>query len=355
VRRTARQLPGAREMMARRATVRPLARWGVAVLAAAATLTACSGGSDADLVVYSGRSEALVGPLVERFEKDSGLDVEVRYAGTAELAAQLLEEGGRSPADAFLSQDAGALGALAKADRLRPLPTDLTSRVPERFRADDGAWVGVTGRARVIVHNTRRVPAAQVPDSVFALTEPRWRDRVGYAPTNASFQSFVTAMRVLAGEERTERWLRDLLANEPVAYANNVQVLEAVERGEVDLGLINHYYWFEKRAEVGEEELATRVAFLAADDPGALVNISGVGVLSGSTRREAAERFAAFLLADEAQRYFATTLFEYPLLPGVPPPPGLPPLSQVSGPPIDLADLDTLEQTLQLLDEVGAT
>lgn len=322
-------------------------------------LTACGNGggasSDADLTVYSGRSEQLVKPLFEMFEKETGLEVEVRYAGSAELAAQLLEEGDKSPADVFFSQDAGALGALTSADALAPLAPARLDAVAQRFRASDGTWVGVSGRARVLAYNTKAVPKPQVPDSVDALTQPRWRERVGYAPTNASFQSFVTAMRVLWGEDRTRAWLESMKANGVKAYENNFQVLDAVGRGEVDLGLINHYYWFERALEVGKAAMTSDLKFLAAGDPGALVNVAGVGVLRSSDDEEAAGRLVDFLLSATAQTYFRNRTFEYPLSAGLEAPDGLPPLASVAGPQIDLSELDSLEETLVLLDEVGIT
>ncbi|HVE99598.1 MAG TPA: iron ABC transporter substrate-binding protein [Mycobacteriales bacterium] len=311
------------------------------------------GGGDA-FTVYSGRNSNLVGPLLEMFEQDSGIEMDVRYAGTAELTAQILEEGADTRADLFLAQDAGALGALAKADAIGPLDAAVDA-VPERFRDAGGRWVGVSGRARVIVYNDRALKAADVPDSVFDLTDAKWRGKVGIAPTNASFQSFVTGMRVLAGEARTEQWLRDIQHKDVREYDNNIAVLDAVDRGEIDLGLINHYYWFEKAKEVGAENMHAQVKFLAGTDPGALVNVAGVAVLKGADHATEARRLVEFLLGDKAQAYFRDALFEYPLVDGVEPAPGLPPLAEVSGPKIDLADLDTLEDTLALLDRTGLT
>ena len=326
-------------------------------LAVALALTACVGpfarGGDT-LTVYSGRNPNLVDPVLDRFTEETGIEVERRYGGTAELAAQILEEGGRTRADVFFAQDAGALGALAKADRFADLGP-LVDAVADRYRADDGSWVGVSGRARVIAYNDRKIREADVPDSVLDLTGPQWRSRVGFAPTNASFQAFVTGMRVLRGEERTERWLRDFQQNDAQEYDSNVAVLEAVERGEVDLGLINHYYWFEKAKEVGADELHVQVKFLAGADPGALVNVAGVGVLKGTKRDADARRLVSFLLERKAQTYFRDVTFEYPLAAGVTPFEGLPPLSDVAGPQIDLADLDTLDETLALLEKTGVT
>ncbi len=316
---------------------------------------ASAGPADDELVVYSGRNKNLVDPILRRFAEERDVKVFVRYGGTAELAAQLLEEGDRSPADVFFAQDAGALGAVAKAGAFAELPPSTLDRVDERFRARDGRWVGVSGRARVLAYDSEQVRRDQLPDSVLELTAPRWRGKVGFAPSNASFQAFVTGMRELIGDERTRAWLEAMKANDIQAYDNNVQVLDAVDGGEVELGLINHYYWFEKAAERGEDDVRARIEFLGHEDPGALVNVAGAGVLAGTDRADEARELVDYLLSEQAQRYFADTTKEYPLVAGVPPVDGLPPLESLDAPEIDLADLDTLQETLQMLEEVGLT
>jgi iron(III) transport system substrate-binding protein len=322
--------------------------------ATGAAAAADSGGS---LVLYSGRNENLVQPLLDQFSADTGIDVTPRYGGTAELAAQLLEEGERTPASVFLAQDAGALGALQNAGQLEQLDADLLERVDARYRSADGRWVGVSGRSRVLVYNSDLVDEADLPQSVFELTDPRYRGQVAYAPTNASFQSFVTAMRVVHGEDRTRQWLEDFRDNDPVAFERNSLTTDAVDSGQVRFGLSNHYYLFEKADETagGLEALAARNHMFPGDDVGSMVNVAGVGVLAG----RADDRTAAlldYLLSEPAQTYFAEETSEYPLIDGVEPDvPGLPPLDTVQGPEIDLSELDTLEETLRLLDEVGLT
>lgn len=339
------------------------ARWiPVSVVALVLALPACGGGGssgeevDTDaLVVYSGRQEQLVGPIIERFEEETGIETSVRYGNTAQLAAQLLEEGEGGAADVYFSQDGGALGALAKADRLEPLPDAVLDRVPERYRADDGTWVGTSGRARVIVYDPDQVAEDEVPDSVFELTEPQWRGKVGIAPSNASFESFVTAIRVLEGDDRAREWLEGMAANNVQLFDNNVLVLNAAEDGVIALGLINHYYWYQQVAEEGEAAVPARLKFLPEGDPGALVNVAGVGILQGSDQAQQAQRFVEFLLADEAQTYFAEQTKEYPLVEGVEAVDRLPPLESLETPDIDLSDLDTLEETLQMIEEAGLT
>jgi iron(III) transport system substrate-binding protein len=329
--------------------------------AVALVLTACGGDEEGDgldeskLVVYSGRSESLVQPVIDQFEEATGIEVSVRYGSTAQLAAQLIEEGDRSPADVFFAQDGGALGALTKAGLFTTLPAELLTIVDERYQAADGTWVGTSGRARVIAYNGASLTEDEVPDSVFDLTSPEWQGRVGIAPGNASFQAFVTAIRVLEGDEVAQDWLDAMAANGVERFDNNILVLDAVNDGVVDVGLINHYYWYEKVAEEGDDALAARLKFLAGNDPGALVNVAGVGVLASSDRTDEATQFATYLLGEDAQAFFAEETKEYPLRPGVAIAEDLPPLETLDAPAIDLSDLDSLEETLQMIEEAGLT
>jgi iron(III) transport system substrate-binding protein len=305
-----------------------------------------------ELVVYSGRNEELVGPLIERFREETGINVRVNYGDTAELAVTILEEGRNSPADVFFAQDAGALGALQEEDRLQELPDSLLERVDERFRSDDGEWVGVSGRARTVVYNTGALSESDLPESIMSFTDPQWKGRLGWAPTNASFQSFVTALRQLEGEERAREWLEGVLANEPKVYDRNTAIVNAVGAGEIDAGFVNHYYLQRTLAEQGES-FPARNYFFRNGDPGALVNVAGAGILDTARNQTAAEQFIAFLLSDESQQFFAEQTYEYPLVDGVDADPGLPSLDELQTPDIDLSDLEDLEGTLQLLQELG--
>jgi iron(III) transport system substrate-binding protein len=307
---------------------------------------------DGDLVIYSGRSEELVGPLIERFETESGLDVQVQYAGTTDLAATILEEGDASPADVFFAQDAGALGAVGAAGRLATLPAATLDQVDARFTSDDDQWVGISGRARVVAYDTRTLQESDLPTSIDGFTDPAWSGRIGWAPTNASFQSFVTAYRVLRGDDAAKAWLEGIQANEPKVYEGNDAVLAAIAAGEVEVGFINHYYLLRQIDEQGED-YPVRNHFLPAGDPGSLVNVAGVGILSTAPHAEAAQRFVDFLLTEETQRYFAEQTEEYPLVAGVEANAALPPLSEIESPDIDLSDLSDLEDTLHLLQDAG--
>jgi iron(III) transport system substrate-binding protein len=302
--------------------------------------------------VYSGRSEELVGPIIERFEEESGIDVEVRYGDTAELAATILEEGQNSPTDAFFSQDAGALGALAKEGLLSPLPEDVLNRVEERFRDPDGRWVGVSGRARVVAYNTESLSEEELPSSVLEFTDPEWQGRIGWAPTNGSFQAFVTALRLIEGEEVAREWLEGIQANDPRVYENNLAIVQGVASGEIDAGFVNHYYLFQLQQEEGGDVPAANYYFQNGD-PGSLVNAAGLGILNTSDNSAEAEAFLEFMLSEEAQQYFADETFEYPLIEGVLINEELVPLSEIQSPNVDLGNLDDLEGTLELLREAG--
>lgn len=340
-----------------------------AMAAGALVLSACGGGANTDapaqsgtseptaatagtVTVYSGRSENLVGPLLEQFTAETGIATEVRYGDSAELAAQLLEEGDRSPAAVFFSQDAGALGAVGNQGLFAELPAETLAKVPSQYQAEDGTWVGVSGRSRVIAYDAQQVSADQVPDSVFDLTDPQWSGQVGIAPTNASFQSFVTAMRLTAGDEATEEWLNGLVANDVQTFEKNGLILDAVNTGQVQLGLINHYYWFEKASEVGADAMRAQIAFAAPGDPGALVNVAGVGIIATGDS-PAAQQLVNYLLSDSAQQYFATETYEYPLVSSVDAAEGLPALADLQGPPILLEQLEELPATQEMLARVG--
>ncbi|MFZ9987658.1 MAG: iron ABC transporter substrate-binding protein [Candidatus Nanopelagicales bacterium] len=329
-------------------------------LAAAAlalpALAACGGGSDAGdgpLTIYSGRSEELVGPLFAQFTAETGVEVSARYGDTAELAAQLIEEGDASPAQVYFAQDAGALGAVDAAGLLAPLPASVATTVPEAYRAPSGDWTGVSGRARVIAYDPEQVPAADVPQSIFDLTDPKWKGQVAIAPTNASFQAFVTAMRVSQGDEVTKAWLEGLVANDVQTYEKNSLILDAVDTGQAQLGLINHYYWYEKAAEVGADAMRAQIAFTKPEDPGSLVNVAGVGILKGAAGNPKAAQFVEWLLSPSTQEWFVTNTFEYPLVPAVAAAEGLPPLDTLRGPNVPLAELADLPGTLTMLEDVG--
>ena len=329
----------------------------LALLVLTAGLTACGSSDssdDAKLTVYSGRNEALVGPLLDRFSKETGIELEVRYAETAELAATLREEGDRSPADVFFAQDAGALGAMQQAGLLTDLSPRTLDQVDPRYRSPEGQWVGASGRVRVIAYDKRELSDAQIPDSVFDLTDPRWKGKLGWAPTNASFQAFVTAMRKVHGEDVAERWLNGIEANEPQVYDNNILVRDAIAAGEIQVGLINHYYVMEAlREEEHPEDYPVALHFAKNGDVGALINVAGAGILKSSEHQAEARRLVDFLLSREAQTYFREETAEYPIAAGVKPLAALPSLDSIEQPDVRLNDIDDLQGTLELLERTG--
>lgn len=302
------------------------------------------------LTVYSGRSESLVGPLLEQFGQDTGISIQVKYGGTAEIAATILEEGANSPADVFYAQDAGALGALQRENRLATLPDAILDAVEPRFRSPQGIWVGASGRARVVVYNTESVQPADLPPSILDFVDPKWKGRIGWAPTNGSFQAFVTAMRVMLGNDGTRAWLEGIKANDPNVYPKNTPTVQAAVDGEIAVGFVNHYYLFRIRAEQGN--VPAENYFPPNGDLGSLINVAGAGVIAGAQNHAAAEQFVAYLLANGSQEYFASETYEYPLATGVAAHPVLPALATIETPDIDLSDLADLRGTLELLQEV---
>lgn len=319
----------------------------LATLAVLATLAGCSGDDGPSLTVYSGRTEDLVGPLFKRFEASTGVKVKVRYGDSAEVAGAVLEEGDRPKADVLLVQDAGNLGQVNDAGRLAPLPQPTVDRVPVQFRSPVGRWVGLSGRSRVVAYNTDEIAPAELPDTVDGFTDPKWKGRLAWAPTNGSFQAFVTAFRVLEGQDKAEAWLRGVKANEPKSFPNNLSIVEAVGKGEVDAGFVNHYYLYRLRAE-GKAGKAENKYF-GAGDPGALVNVAGAGILQGSKKAADAGRLIDFLLTEESQRYFAEETFELPVVPSVRPDPQLPEIEKLARPEVELSKLDDAKGTVELL------
>ncbi len=319
--------------------------------------SAC-GGDDADVTIYSGRTDNLIQPILDDFEESSGLTVEVKYGNSADLALLIEEEAaaGTVKADVFLSQSPGAIGFLEQNGRLADLSPDTLALVPPSVSDDGGKWVGFSGRQRVLVYNTDAVDVASLPDSVFDLTDPAWNGRIGIAPSNGSFQDFVTAMRATEGDDVTAEWLAGLRATDPQVYANNNAIVQAVGRGEIDVGLVNHYYNYRALAENPDQPSANYN--FAPDDPGSLLIVTGAAILAtddaNAADTDAATQLIDFLLGTTGQQYFATETFEYPLAFGESPAGNIP--------EIDFADVGGiayeslgggLEQTRALITAAG--
>ncbi|MEL6890415.1 MAG: extracellular solute-binding protein [Actinomycetota bacterium] len=287
-----------------------------AVTVSGVTLAACGGDDGETVTIYSGRTENLIQPILDDFSDETGIDVEVRYGGSADLALLIEEEAaaGDAKADVFLSQSPGSIELLDQNGRLGELPASTLDLVPDNLRDTDGRWIGFSGRQRVLVYNQDLVDPAELPTSVFELTEPRWQGRIGLAPGNGSFQDFVTAMRATEGDDAVAEWLSGLNDNGAESYPNNNAIVAAVGRGEVDAGLVNHYYNFRFLAEDGSHP--GRNHLFDTDDPGAVLIITGAGVVEGTDKPDEAAQLIEFLLGSSGQQYFAEETFEYPLANG---------------------------------------
>ncbi len=308
---------------------------------------------DDPLVVYSGREEEYVEELLDDFENDEGIDLEVRYGDSAELAATLLEEGDSTPADVFFSQDAGSLGAVSEDGLLGELDLETLERVDEQFRSPDGTWVGTSARVRVAAYNTDVLTSDELPDSINGFTDPGWKGRIGFPPGNSSFQASIAAMILLDGEDATRTFLEGLKANEPVThFEDNEATTRAVADGEIDVGLVNHYYIYEVAREEGDIPVANH--FFSGGDAGSLVNAAGIGVLEGTDQPEDAQALVEYLTGEPGQIYFPAELVEYPVVADYGTPEDLVPLDDIDEPDIDLSELGAmLAPAQQLLLEVG--
>jgi iron(III) transport system substrate-binding protein len=306
------------------------------------------------LTIYSGRSQKLVGGLFKSFTKATGIRVKVRYASTASLANQILEEGNRSPADLFFAQDSGALGAVAERGLFRHLSKSLLKEVPPTLRSPKEDWVGLSGRARVLAYSTERLKRNGLPKSIIELTDPKWKERIGLPPTNASFQAFVSAMRVQIGDEKTLTWLKGIVANRPKYYAKNTPTVKAIADGEIDVGLVNHYYLYRFIRKEGEK-FPVRNYYFPNGDIGALINVSGVGILKSSPKPNLAEKFVAFALSQAGQKFFVEGNNEYPVVDGfqVDPKRGLKNVRAIQTPNVDLGKLTDIRGTVKLLQMAG--
>jgi len=332
---------------------------GAGLAATVAALAVAGGAATAptqatSLTVYSGRDEKLVKPIMDRFMKETGIELNVRYASSTSLATALVEEGGDSPADVFWATEPGTLGLVSARGLLKRLPQATVGKVPSRFSTPSRRWVGTSARSRVLAYNTEELTEAQLPTSIWGLTSPRWKGKVGLAPTNGSFQAFLGAAIHLHGEDRMRDWLRGLKDNDVKFFPNNTTTVQAVGRGDVLVGLVNHYYLYNLLAD--NPNLPVRNHWFRAGDPGSLVLAAGVGIVSATGKNAAAQRFVDFLHSKWAQRFIARGpgAAEYPLIKGVVPRPGLPALKDIKGPKYNLGRLAAdLPDAIRLLLEVG--
>jgi iron(III) transport system substrate-binding protein len=306
----------------------------------------------APLVVYSGRGAVLVGPLLEIFTQETGVQVDVRYdKSTQTLANRIATEGAQTKADVFFAQDSGWLGALAMAGHLQPLSQSTLEKVSAHNRDTTGHWIGTSGRARVLVYSPDRVKEAELPKTLAELPEVVAKGRFGWAPGNGSYQAHVSALRHLWGGEKTSAWLTELKALEPLVYPKNSPQVKAVSNGEIDIGWVNHYYLHKLRA-ANPELSAANYSFPTAGDAGNLMMLSGVAVVAHSNNKQAAGKLVDFLLGETAQGYFATKTFEYPTIAGIALHQDVPPIDDKMV-RADQSHLTDLSGTLTMLRELG--
>ena len=305
-----------------------------------------------ELVIYSGRKESLVGAIIEEFENLTGVDVQVKYGKTFPVATMILEEGDNSPADIYYAQDPGGVGFLAAEGRLVTLPDDITGAIADWAKPADGSWIGISGRARVLVHTAT---LTDLPSSCEELTDAKWKGKLGWAPTNSSFQTMVTGMRTMWGEEKTKQWLSDMMANDVGVYPKNTPQVAAAAAEEISIGLVNHYYLHRFISESGDSFNA-RNLFLSDGGPCSLVMVSGAGIVDTGKNRANAEKFLRFMTSKVAQQYFTGQIYEYPVLAGdhgVKPHMLLPALEDLNKPDLSMEDLSDLTGTQVIFRDLG--
>jgi len=334
---------------------------GMAVAAGmlTASAAACGAGSGGDapangLVLYNGQHEQTTQALVSAFEKQTGIQVTVRNGDEDQLAEQIMQEGSRSPADVFYTENSPALMKLAGQHLLAPVDKATLAAVPSADSSPAGNWVGVTARISALVYNTNALKPSQLPTSVMDLANPKWAGKLGIAPGETDFQPIITSIAGKYGSTAALTWLKGVKANAGShVYPDNETITSEVNSGQVEIGLINHYYWYRLRAELGAGAMHSALHYFAPEDPGYVLDVSGAGVLASSTHQAAAQKFLAFLVSDAGQRIIAQTdSYEYPLRPGVAANPALPPLSSLHPDTADtIAKLGDGSTALQLLQQ----
>ena len=320
--------------------------------ASSAALLTSSDSTDqvTELTIYSGRSEEFIAPFFANWEQESGIKLNVRYGDSAELAAQILEEGKNSPADLFLSQDAGSLGAVSAAGLFTKLPASVGPQIDSKYIAMDRSWIGITGRARVFAYQPSALTV--MPKSVTDLTKAIYKGQVGIAPSNASFQAFVTALINEKGEAFALKWLEGMRANDAQIYLKNSAIVEAIDKGEISIGLVNHYYVWEVSEALGRD-IDVKNGYFTSGDIGNLVNVSGAGIFATSKKIQAAQDLINYLTGNTAQSLFVEQTHEYSLIPGAKAPATLPELDNFGSPQLDLGSLENVRLTQELLTKAG--
>jgi iron(III) transport system substrate-binding protein len=334
-------------------------RWRavVAVFVVSVSLLAACGDSTGDttITLYNGQHPQLTQALVSAFERRTGIHVQVRTDDGIVLADEILQEGSGSPADVYLTENSPELMLLTQHHLLARLPPSITAQIPSRYDSPTGNWVGVALRVSSLVYDPSRISASQLPASVMDLAKPQWKDQVAIAPTDSDFVPLVGAVLATYGSSAARSWLAGLKANAAL-YQDDESVAAAVNRGQASVGIINQYYWYRLRLEVGAESVHSKLYFFPNRDVGGIENISGAAVLASSSHKADAERFVRFLVSPAGQRILASgDDFEYPARPGVAANPALPPLSEVNPAALNVVSLGNDLRAASLLQESGLT
>lgn len=319
----------------------------VAVTAALLLTAACGGGSDAEapldpdkLTIYSSQHDNLTQAWVDAFTAQTGIQAQVRYGKDASMGNQIVQEGDRSPADVFLTENSPAMTIVQNAGLFAPLDPATLAQVPPAMRPSNGQWTGAAARATVLVYNPSLLPADQLPKSLMDLATPQWKGRWGAGATGADFQAIVSAVLATRGETETAAWLAALKSNAKI-YQNNIATMKAVNAGEIPAGVIYHYYWYRDQAKTKESTGNTQLHFFGDQDPGAFVSVSGAGVLKSSKHAADAQKFVAFVTGTAGQEILAKSdAMEYTVGAGVPANPALTPLADLDPPAVDPAELN---------------
>jgi iron(III) transport system substrate-binding protein len=321
-------------------------------LAATLATAGCGGDDGPSIVVYNAQHEELLVELAADFTEQTGIDVELRNGKDLEMSAQLVAEGDRSPADVFLTENSPAMAQVERAGLFEPLAPELVADIPEQYRPTSSAWTGFVARSTVLVYNTDLVDPAELPDSIMELAEPEWAGRISFSPTGADFQAIVAAVLELEGEEATRAWLAGIQENGTVYDGNNV-VLQSVDAGESEVGIIYHYYWYRDQKENGDVSDDSELYFFDEQDPGAFVSVSGAGILASSDSKPDAEEFISYLTSEAGQQVLADSYaLEYPLNPAVELAPPVKPFGDLQPPAVGISDLDG-ETVVDLMTEAG--
>ncbi|PWN01995.1 iron ABC transporter substrate-binding protein [Nocardioides silvaticus] len=325
---------------------------GLAALSLGLPLLAACGEDEPTLVIYNAQHEQLLEEIAPAFEEETGIKVELRNGKDLELSNQLVQEGDASDADVFLTENSPAMSQVEQAGLFEELPAEILDVIPATYRPTSGLWTGFVARSTVLVYNTDLVETSELPDSILDLADPEWAGRISFSPTGADFQAIVAAVLELEGEEATRAWLEGIKENGTVYDGNNV-VLEAVDSGESEVGIVYHYYWERDRVEGGDVSDNSQQYYFSDQDAGAFLSVSGAGILKSSDMNDEAEEFLEFLVGEQGQQILADSYaLEYPLNPAVPLEQGVKPFAELDPPQVNVSDLDS-EAVVDLMTEVG--